>query len=130
MNPPPGSIEVRRESASTVFVRMAGYIPGALVSRYRPEFFRVLGERSTPYWMFDLLDLSGFDAAAVSSGSDWWRAFKAQQGSHVLFVTSFSAARMTASALGFSVGVKITICSSMREARASLARISGGAPLP
>jgi hypothetical protein len=109
---------------------MEGYISGPLVSRHRPEFFRILAERSTPYWMFDLLDLSGFDAAAVSSGSDWWRAFKAQQGAHVLFVTSFSAARMTASALGFSVGVKITICSSMREARASLVRLSGGPPLP
>jgi hypothetical protein len=118
-----GAITVRREDPSTIYVRMEGYISGALVDEHRATFTKILAERATPYWLFDLLDISGFEPSAVPSGGEWWKAFKSQGGSHVLFVTSFGAARMAASALGFSVGVKIIVCGSLSEGRSELTRL-------
>ncbi|MFO0563169.1 MAG: hypothetical protein U0269_34425 [Polyangiales bacterium] len=123
----PGSITVRRDDPKTIFVRMEGYIGGALVAAHRDEFLRLLAQSPTPMWIFDLMDLSGFEASAVPNGSEWWRAFKSGGGTHVFFVTQYGAARMAASAIGFSVGVKIIVCTSMSEARAELAR-AGGPP--
>ncbi len=101
---------------------------GALVSAHRDEFVRVLAQSRTPLWLFDLLDLSGFEASAIPSGSEWWRAFKSSGGTHVLFVTQYGAARMAASTLGFSVGVKLVVCTSLIEARSELAKLTESGP--
>ncbi len=119
-----GAITVRRENPSTIFVRMEGYSSGALVSEHRDEFLRTLGQSRTPLWLFDLLDLSGFEASAIPSGAEWWRAFKSSGGTHVIFVTQYGAARMAASTLGFSVGVKLVVCTSLPEARDELAKLT------
>lgn len=102
---------------------MAGHVSGALVDANRERFLAELRANPAPHWLFDLLGLRGFDAAAMSAGGAWWRAFKDQGGTHVIFATQYSAARMAATALGFSVGVKLVVCTSVDEARAALAAL-------
>jgi len=116
-----GSILVRREDERTILVRMKGFITGPLVNTYEARFRATLGEKPTPLWLFDLMDIAGFEPGAVPAGAKWWKAFKEQDGTHVAFVTHYGAARMAASALGFGVGLKLLVCASLVEAQAALA---------
>jgi hypothetical protein len=102
--------------ANILLTAMFGRVTLPLTRRTLPQFRRVLESTFSPSWIINALAMTGFDPDAVSGGTAWFSAFRAQRGAEIVFVSIHSGARMAARALGFGSGIKITLLESSEDA--------------
>jgi len=118
-NPQPQShdaIETERLGANVILTRMRGHMTRVLAERQYEQFRSLVTGTTSPNWIIEQLELTGFDPGAVSSGARWFGTFKDRGGQQVIFVSHVSAARMVAASLAFAVHAKISACDSLKEA--------------
>jgi len=110
------AIETERLGSNVIVTRMRGHMTRILAEQRYEQFRSSIASTTSPSWIIDQLELSGFDPGAVSAGARWFGTFKDRGGQQVIFVSNISAARMVAASLAFAVHAKISACDSLKEA--------------
>lgn len=118
---PATPIECRADGDS-IIISVIGGKPSLTDSQRGLKSFRALiSKMDRPVWISDATGLEGYETASLSEGRNWFAAFKARGGRHVILVSQWSIAMMAARAMGFGFGVRIgnepTMGQALIEAR-------------
>jgi len=95
---------------------MRGHMTRDLAEEQHERFRALVSATTTPHWIIEQLELTGFDPGAVPAGARWFNTFKDRGGQQVIFVSALSAARMVAASLAFAAHAKISACETLNEA--------------
>jgi hypothetical protein len=109
-------IECRADGDSIIISVIRGKPSLADSQRALSSFKALTSKMDRPVWISDATGLEGYEKAALSEGRNWFAAFKARGGRHVILVSQWSIAMMAARAMGFGFGVRITNEPTMAQA--------------
>ena len=110
------AIETELVGGHVLLTRVRGHATGLMLERRFDQFRGELTGVVKPVWIIEQLELTGFEANAVTAAARWFSAFKDRGGERVISVSQLAAVRMAAATLAFAVHAKISNCATLSEA--------------